>query len=271
MPFASTVHLSLMKPRHNLFGKPSRLLVCCRGEPLRLTQWFSFYWQASEFAFFYLQLRRAFALDSIALFVSAIQEPFTADITAKDGTMVSKTTWRSHVMVWGHYELDVGDTLHFRIPDKQEVAMMAEVLGAGICGCKPPVETFDEPRWLHAKWDIRVPADHEALIHLRREVQEVQEGQAWKHILKALRGPPFEPRALSEEDRKILKHLMILHKLNTEQAHAVRLVLDGAPILPVSGNVGSGKTQTATACIKALIMQQGYHKASAPNMGGRIL
>ena len=193
-----------------------------------------------------------------------VWEPFTVDIMENHGTMVSKTTWRSHVMVWGRYELDVGDMLHFRIPGEQKVAMVGEVLGSGISGCKLPVETSDKPPLLHAKWDIRVPVDHEALIQLRHEVEE---GEAWHHILKAFRDAPFEPRPLSEEDCKILKHLIIVHELNPQQAHAVRLVLDGAPILPVSGNAGSGKTQTTIACIKALIMLQGYRKAGKPNTG----
>ena len=103
-------------------------------------------------------------------------EPFTVDMVGKTWHHGIQNHLANHIMVRGRCELDIRDTLHLGIL-KQEVAMMGEVLAVGISSSKVPVYTSYEPSQLQAKWDICVPADHEALIQV---LLEVQEGQAWK-------------------------------------------------------------------------------------------
>ena len=75
----------------------------------------------------------------------------------------------------------------------------------------------------------------------------------------------------------IVAHLVHRHGLNLSYALAVRQVLDGTmAITGLTGGVGTGKSETLVACIKAVLWQQGCLNPKnrilpiwIPSIGGR--
>ena len=91
-------------------------------------------------------------------------------------------------------------------------------------------------------------------------------------MLANIRAEPRDTPPLSNEDQEMLKHLVQRHGLNHSQALAVRQVLDESCITALTGGVGTGKSETLVACIKAVLWQQGllFAQTSDPSNLGTV-
>ena len=160
--------------------------------------------------------------------------------------------------------------------DKHKPDFEVRVHGDGISGQRVWITCANKPRTnLVGNYWCKVVPDTGAFQTLRREIQNEA---AWPKLLANMRAEPRDTPPLSTEDQDILKHLVKQDGLNPSQALAVRQVLDESCITTLAGGVGTGKSETLVACIKAVLWQQGLLVAQNPdpadpgtlNMGRKV-
>ena len=198
-----------------------------------------------------------------------------------DRNVPPQPQWVSLMEAWGNYELSDGDMVHASIAanrtwDPSKPDFQARVHGDGISGDRVWIWCANKPRAsLTGTYWCKVVPYTAAFRTLRREIQH---GLAWPKLLANIWAEPRDAPPLSNEDQDIRKHLVQRHALNSSQALALRQVLDESCITALTGGVGTGKSKTLVACIKAMLWQQGLLVAQNPdpanigtvNMGRKV-